>query len=130
MGNPGDADAPSGCRRWRKLLFAQARRQFDTNLFGLARLTQLVIPGTRQAGGGTIINLSSVFGRFAVPGGDQLDCPGNAGALPRARAEPRRWRPGVVVPEARCAISMIPEHFPRYTRASLRDHWDGAAIRR
>ena len=47
---------------------AQARRQFDTNLFGLARLTQLVIPGMRQAGGGTIINLSSVFGRFAVRG--------------------------------------------------------------
>jgi NAD(P)-dependent dehydrogenase (short-subunit alcohol dehydrogenase family) len=47
---------------------AEARRQFDTNLFGMARLTQLVIPGMRQAGGGTIINLSSVFGRFAVPG--------------------------------------------------------------
>jgi NAD(P)-dependent dehydrogenase (short-subunit alcohol dehydrogenase family) len=47
---------------------AEARRQFDTNLFGLARLTQLVIPGMREAGGGTIINLSSVFGRFAVPG--------------------------------------------------------------
>jgi short-subunit dehydrogenase len=50
------------------LPLAQARRQFDTNLFGLARLTQPVIPGMRQAGGGTIINLSSVFGRFAVPG--------------------------------------------------------------
>jgi NAD(P)-dependent dehydrogenase (short-subunit alcohol dehydrogenase family) len=47
---------------------AEVRRQFDTNLFGLARLTQLAIPGMRQAGGGTIINLSSVFGRFAVPG--------------------------------------------------------------
>jgi NAD(P)-dependent dehydrogenase (short-subunit alcohol dehydrogenase family) len=51
------------------LLFAQARRQFDTNLFGLARLTQLIIPGMRQAGGGTIINLSPVFGRFAFPAG-------------------------------------------------------------
>jgi NAD(P)-dependent dehydrogenase (short-subunit alcohol dehydrogenase family) len=47
---------------------AEARRQFDTNFFGLARLTQLVIPGMR-AHGGRIINLSSVFGRFAVPGG-------------------------------------------------------------
>jgi NADP-dependent 3-hydroxy acid dehydrogenase YdfG len=47
---------------------AEARRLFDTNLFGLARLTQLVIPGMREAGGGRIINLSSVFGRFAVPG--------------------------------------------------------------
>jgi len=47
---------------------AEARRLFDTNLFGLARLTQLVIPGMREAGGGRIINLGSVFGRFAVPG--------------------------------------------------------------
>jgi NADP-dependent 3-hydroxy acid dehydrogenase YdfG len=47
---------------------AEARRLFDTNVFGLARLTQLVIPGMREAGGGRIINLSSVFGRFAVPG--------------------------------------------------------------
>lgn len=48
---------------------AQARRQFDTNFFGLARLTQLAIPGMRANGSGRIINLSSVFGRFAVPGG-------------------------------------------------------------
>ncbi len=48
---------------------AEARRLFDTNFFGLARLTQLVIPGMRARGGGRIINLSSVFGRFAVPGG-------------------------------------------------------------
>ena len=34
----------------------------------MARLTQLVIPGMREAGGGPIIKLSSVFGRFAVPG--------------------------------------------------------------
>jgi NADP-dependent 3-hydroxy acid dehydrogenase YdfG len=47
---------------------AEARRLFDTNVFGLARLTQLVVPGMREAGGGRIINLSSVFGRFAVPG--------------------------------------------------------------
>jgi NAD(P)-dependent dehydrogenase (short-subunit alcohol dehydrogenase family) len=48
---------------------AEARRQFDTNFFGVARLTQLVIPGMRAHGTGRIINLSSVFGRFAVPGG-------------------------------------------------------------
>jgi NAD(P)-dependent dehydrogenase (short-subunit alcohol dehydrogenase family)/glyoxylase-like metal-dependent hydrolase (beta-lactamase superfamily II) len=47
---------------------AQARRQFEVNFFGLARLTLLVLPGMRCQGGGTIINLSSVFGRFAVPG--------------------------------------------------------------
>jgi NAD(P)-dependent dehydrogenase (short-subunit alcohol dehydrogenase family) len=47
----------------------QARRQFDTNFFGLAALSQLVIPGMRAHGGGRIINVSSVFGRLAVPGG-------------------------------------------------------------
>jgi NADP-dependent 3-hydroxy acid dehydrogenase YdfG len=47
---------------------AEARCLFDTNMFGLARLTQLVIPGMRETGSGRIINLSSVFGRFAVPG--------------------------------------------------------------
>jgi NAD(P)-dependent dehydrogenase (short-subunit alcohol dehydrogenase family) len=47
---------------------AEARRQFEVNFFGLARLTQLVIPGMRERGAGTIINLSSVFGRFAIAG--------------------------------------------------------------
>jgi len=48
---------------------AEVRRLFDTNVFGLARLTQLVVPGMRVQRYGRIINISSVFGRFAVPGG-------------------------------------------------------------
>jgi NAD(P)-dependent dehydrogenase (short-subunit alcohol dehydrogenase family) len=51
-----------------ELPLSEVRRQFETNLFGLARLTQLVIPGMRESGGGRIINISSIFGRFAVPG--------------------------------------------------------------
>ncbi len=43
---------------------AEARRQFDVNVFGLARLTQLVLPGMRQAKQGTIINISSIGGKF------------------------------------------------------------------
>lgn len=47
----------------------EARRQFEVNLFGLARLTQLVIPGLRQQGSGRIVNISSMGGRFAMPFG-------------------------------------------------------------
>ena len=46
-----------------------ARRQFETNLFGLARLTQLVLPGMREQGWGRIVNVSSMGGRLTFPGG-------------------------------------------------------------
>jgi NAD(P)-dependent dehydrogenase (short-subunit alcohol dehydrogenase family) len=46
----------------------ELRRQFDTNVFGLARLTQLVLPGMRAQRYGRIVNVSSIFGRFAAPG--------------------------------------------------------------
>jgi NAD(P)-dependent dehydrogenase (short-subunit alcohol dehydrogenase family) len=39
---------------------AEARRQFEVNLFGLARLIQLVTPHMRRQGGGRIINISSI----------------------------------------------------------------------
>lgn len=45
------------------------RRQFETNVFGLMRLTQMVLPGMRRQGWGKIINLSSMGGRFTLPGG-------------------------------------------------------------
>ena len=44
-----------------------ARRQFEVNLFGLARLTQLVIPYMRQQGNGKIINISSMGGKIYTP---------------------------------------------------------------
>ena len=47
----------------------EVRRQFETNVFGLARLCQLVLPGMRRQGFGRIVNVSSVGGRLVFPGG-------------------------------------------------------------
>jgi NAD(P)-dependent dehydrogenase (short-subunit alcohol dehydrogenase family) len=47
----------------------QVRRQFETNVFGLVRLCQLVLPGMRRQGSGKIVNLSSMGGRLTFPGG-------------------------------------------------------------
>ena len=44
-----------------------ARYQFEVNLFGLGRLTQLVIPHMRAQGSGTIVNISSMGGRIYTP---------------------------------------------------------------
>lgn len=46
---------------------AGGRRQFDVNVFGLARMTQLVLPAMRAAGQGRIINISSIGGKFYEP---------------------------------------------------------------
>jgi NAD(P)-dependent dehydrogenase (short-subunit alcohol dehydrogenase family) len=46
---------------------SEGRRQFDVNVFGLARMTQLVLPAMRAAGQGRIINISSIGGKFYEP---------------------------------------------------------------
>ena len=43
------------------------RRQFETNVFGLVRLSQLVLPGMRARGRGTIVNLGSAAGLVVPP---------------------------------------------------------------
>jgi len=45
------------------------RRQFETNVFGLARLCQLVLPGMRRQRFGRIVNVSSMGGKLTFPGG-------------------------------------------------------------
>jgi NAD(P)-dependent dehydrogenase (short-subunit alcohol dehydrogenase family) len=47
----------------------QVRRQFETNVFGLIRMCQLVLPGMRQQGWGKIVNIGSMGGRLTFPGG-------------------------------------------------------------
>lgn len=48
---------------------AEARRQVEVNLFGLARLTQLVLPHMRAQGSGRIVNVSSMGGKIYEPMG-------------------------------------------------------------
>lgn len=46
-----------------------ARKQFETNVFGPARLTQLVLPKMRERRAGRIVNVSSMGGKLTFPGG-------------------------------------------------------------
>lgn len=47
----------------------EARRQFEVNLFGLARVTKLVLPKMRGHGFGKIVNISSIAGKMSMPFG-------------------------------------------------------------
>ncbi len=47
----------------------KVRRQFETNVFGLVRMCQLVLPGMRRQGYGRIVNISSMGGKLTFPGG-------------------------------------------------------------
>lgn len=47
----------------------EAKRQFEVNIFGLARITQLVIPTMRKQKSGRIVNISSMGGKMYTPFG-------------------------------------------------------------
>ncbi|MGW5072558.1 oxidoreductase [Rhodococcus sp. NPDC004095] len=45
----------------------EARHQFEVNVFGAARLAQLVLPHMRAQGSGTIVNITSMGGKIYTP---------------------------------------------------------------
>ena len=47
----------------------KVRRQFETNVFGLVEMCKLALPGMRRQGWGRIVNVSSMAGKFTLPGG-------------------------------------------------------------
>jgi short-subunit dehydrogenase len=47
----------------------EAKRQFEVNMFGLARITQLVLPAMRKQKSGRIVNISSMGGKIYTPFG-------------------------------------------------------------
>src|SRR5215210_3152599 len=62
--NAGFGVAPAGAE---ESSIEQARSIFDTNFFGIVRMTRAVVPHMRQQGGGRIINIGSVLGFMPAP---------------------------------------------------------------
>ncbi len=64
VNNAGFSTAPAGAE---ESSMEQARSIFDTNFFGIARMTRAVVPHMRRQSSGRIINIGSIFGFLPMP---------------------------------------------------------------